>query len=140
MRTACGWCRRLVNRLGRRGASLLFFALVYGVWAFGLFQLTPADVAASRTYRFAAALMPMWALAALWTATTGACIVQAFQRRDRIAFGLASLCSVGWAIVQLLGWLLGEVPRGYVGAALWTGFAAFVQLIAGWREHADRER
>lgn len=138
MRHLPQWVRSLPRRLGRRGAGLLFFALVDLVFAFALWHLTPADAAVSPTYRFARTLLPLGVWAALWGGAGVACLVQAFQRVDRIAFGAASLIKVVWCLMQALGWLLGEIPRGYLGAVIWLAFAGFVQVIAGWRENWDR--
>ncbi len=129
---------RLGVRVGRRGAALMFFALADLVFAYAMIALTPRELAASPVYRFASTLMPLGVWSSAWALVGVVCVIQAFQRTDRIAFGLASLIKVAWGAVQLAGWVIGDVPRGYVGATVWLAFAGFVQVIAGWRENGDR--
>jgi hypothetical protein len=62
------------------------------------------------------------------------CLVQAFMLTDRFAFAAASLLKVAWGTVYLLGWVLGQSPRGYVSAVIWLGFAGWLAIISGWRE------
>lgn len=131
-------CRRLLVCIGRRGATLLFLALVDLVFAYALLKIGPRDVEASPSFRFAASVAPLPLWAALWAGVGVVCTVQAFQRVDRFAFAAASLIKVAWCLVQALGWLLGEIPRGYLGSVVWLGFAGFIQVIAGWRENEDR--
>ncbi len=130
--------QRMLHRIGRRGACLLFLALLDLVFAYALAKLSSTETAASPTYRFAQTLLPLDVWAALWGGVGVTCLAQAFQRVDRVAFGAASLIKVLWCLMQALGWLLGEIPRGYLGAAIWLAFAGFVQVIAGWRENEDR--
>ena len=125
--------RRLAYRVGRRGAGLLFFALVDIVFAFALTEAPP-----TASYVFLAALLPLPVWAAIWGAVGLLCAVQAFMRVDRIAFAAASLLKVAWGTVYLIGWVMGAIPRGYVSVVIWLGFAGFVQLIAGWRENWER--
>lgn len=126
-------------RIGRRGAALMFFALLDAVYALSLLLLTPAQINGSETYRFLNSLMPIGGWAASWAAVGVLCAVQALRRSDRAAFAAASALKVVWGLVQLLGWLTGDVSRGYVAASVWLAFAGFVQLIAGWAEPPRRE-
>lgn len=128
----------LLHQIGRRGASLLFFALVDLVWAYGLIATT-AESRNSPGNVFVAHLLPLPVWAALWAAVGVLCLVQAFMSADRVAFGAASLLKVAWGTVYLLGWALGEIPRGYLATAIWLGLAGFVQVIAGWKENRGPE-
>ncbi|MFI6883355.1 hypothetical protein [Streptosporangium canum] len=126
----------LIHRIGRRGASLLFLALLDVVYALSLLG-APPETRASPGIAFLMLLLPLPVWAAVWGAVGALCLVQAFLRTDRMAFAAASLLKVAWGTVYLLGWALGDVPRGYVTATIWLGFAAWVAIISGWREPAQ---
>ncbi|MEV2239539.1 hypothetical protein [Micromonospora sp. NPDC049891] len=53
---------------------------------------------------------------------------------DKAAFAAAIGIKVLWSCLYLSGWLLGDVPEGWVSASVWAAFAACVWLIAGWPE------
>lgn len=119
---------RLATRVGRRGAALLFFALLDLVYACAL--LTAARPLTT-FYAWMDEILPLAAWAACWAAVGVVCLVFAFVRRDTTAFMAAVAIKVGWGLPALLGWIHGDVPLGYLSAVIWLGFAAFVYLIAG---------
>ena len=119
---------RLLARIGRRGAALLFFALLDEVYAIAL--LTAARPLTA-FYAWMNAIMPLAAWAACWAAVGLVCLVFAFAIRDTAAFMAAVAIKVGWGLPALFGWIHGAVPLGYLSAAIWLAFAAFVYLIAG---------
>jgi hypothetical protein len=120
--------RVLFRRIGRRGAALLFFALLDLVYGYALLTaprpLTPF-------YAWVAAVMPLAAWAATWCAVGLICLVFAFMIRDTAAFMAAVALKVGWGGTAFFGWIAGAVPLGYLSAVIWLAFAAFVYLIAG---------
>lgn len=124
---------RIRERIGRRGSCLLFLALVYLVYASALASAPPQS-ARNPSYAFLTVLLPLWAWALPWGLVGLLCGIQAFRVRDLVAFAAASALSVGWAVLHLSGWALGMIDRGFVTAVVWAGFAAFIQVIAGWPE------
>jgi hypothetical protein len=138
MKRARAWMRAARARVGRRGSALLFFALLDLVLAASLAG-APAATRSSPTYAFLSLLLPLWAWALVWAAVGVVCLVQAFMLCDRIAFACASWLKVGWGVLNLTGWLLGEIPRGYVSAVIWLALASFVALIASWPEPPRRQ-
>lgn len=128
---------RIRARIGRRGASLAFFALVDLIYAYAL-AWAPLQTAQG-SYAFLGTILPLWAWAVPWAVVGVLCAFQAVSAEDRVAFAAASALSVGWSVLHLTGWMVGAIPRGFVTAAVWAGFAAFVQVIAGWAEPV-RER
>jgi hypothetical protein len=128
---------RIRARIGRRGASLAFFALVDLIYASALAWAPPQT--AQGSYAFLGTILPLWAWAVPWALVGLLCALQTFSSEDRPAFTAASALSVGWSVLHLTGWMVGVIPRGFVTAAVWAGFAAFVQVIAGWPE-VSRER
>ncbi|MER7126735.1 hypothetical protein [Micrococcus luteus] len=99
------------------------------VYAIGL-AYVPSETRATPTYQFLAALLPLPVWASLWAAVGAVCLVQAWTVHDRIAYTLATALKIGWALLNLGGWLLGTVPRGYVSAAIWMLGAGFVMVMA----------
>lgn len=128
---------RLVHRVGRRGASLLFLALLDLVYALSLLAVPP-ETRATAGFVFLVSVLPIQAWTAAWATVGLICAMQAFAWHDRVAFAAASSLKVVWGMVYLLGWALGDIPRGYVSAVIWLAFAGFVQVIAGWRENWER--
>jgi hypothetical protein len=120
--------RRLLDRVGRRGAALLFFAGIDAMWAFALLNppspMTPA-------YAWPATVAPLWAWALAWAGVGLVCVVFAFRRHDTPAFTAAVTIKVLWGGIVVLGWITGQAERGYVLATFFLAFAAFVFLIAG---------
>lgn len=118
----------VLARIGRRGAALLFFALLDSVWCYGLLTLPrpPTEV-----YAWMAQILPLWGWAACWAAVGAICLVFAPLRYDTPAFVAAISIKIAWGLLSLFGWLSGVVERGYVSAVIWLAFAAFVFLVAG---------
>lgn len=123
----------LRRQVGRRGAALLFFAALDIVYCHAL--LFPSRRARdSDSLQYLARILPLWVWAAIWGTVGVLCLVQAFRRKDSLAFSVAIGVKVLWGLVSLFGWLLGGVDRGYVTAAIWLAFAGFVAIIASWPE------
>jgi hypothetical protein len=125
----------LVRRIGRRGAALLFFALLDFVYAYALLT-TPRPLTAF--YAWMAEILPLPAWAFCWAAVGLICLYYAFMTRDTAAFMFAVALKVGWGLPALFGWIHGSVPLGYISAVIWLAFAAFVYLIAGGIPPAPR--
>lgn len=124
--------RRACLRVGRRGTFLLFLALldvVYGV------SLCAHAARISPSYQFAAQIIPLHGWAWVWVTVGLVCAAYAPARDDQLAFGAAIALKVVWGGLGLLGWLMDDVPRGYVSAVIWLAFAGVVLLVAGWREN-----
>lgn len=141
MRTSVQGAKRralaLRHRIGRRGASLLFLALLDTVYGAGLAFITDLG-RVNATYQFVAKVAPLEAWAAAWFVVGAVCLAQAFTLRDQLAFGCAVALKMTWGGVTLLGWLLHGVPRGYISATIWLAFGAWVFIISGWSED-DRD-
>jgi O-antigen/teichoic acid export membrane protein len=128
----------LDRTIGRRGACLLFFALLDFLYALSLWR-PPADDARNPTARFLASMAPLRCWAVLWFVVGVLCLAGVFRRRfGRIGFAAAIGIKTLWGAVFLLGWLAGVVARGWVAAVIWLAFAAMVGVLAGWPDpHPD---
>lgn len=118
----------LAARIGRRGAALLFFALLDFIYCYGLLNLSQP---LAPFYAWMAHVMPLLSWAALWGLVGAVCLVFAFRAYDTPAFMAAVALKVAWGLPALFGWLAGAIDRGYISAVIWLAFAAFVFLIAG---------
>ncbi len=123
----------LARRIGHRGTALLFFGFVDLVYAVSLAN-PPAEARRSATLAFVGTIAPLSAWSVLWLVVGLVCVVGAFVRQDRWAFTAAMFLKVLWGLVFLLGWLLVNLERGYVSAAIWLAFAGFVWVISTWPE------
>lgn len=119
----------LRHRLSQRGACLLILAAVDVIYAYGL-AYAPPETRVTPTYSFLSALLPLPVWASIWAAVGAACLVQAWTRRDRVAYAAATALKVGWALLHLGAWAFGVLPRGYVSAAIWLLGAGFVMIVA----------
>lgn len=120
--------------VGRRGAFLLFLALLDIISAVGLAFPTARSVNNPTTV-FLASLMPMWAWGVLWALVGFICLFFAFRRKDSVGFAAAMFLKVLWAAMFLLGWLFADVERGYLAFVIWGAFAGVVKIIEGWQEN-----
>lgn len=120
-------------RVGKRGTSLLFFAILDLVISLSL--ISPDHTTRnSPLYLWLASVAPLWVWAALWALTGLICLAHVFRRQDRWGFTAAITIKVLWGLLSLGGWLLGGVERGYVSAVIWLAMAGWVGVIAGWPE------
>ncbi|WP_157253224.1 hypothetical protein [Nonomuraea typhae] len=130
----------LWRRLGRRGVFLLFVAYLYTVYGGLGFLLAPPETRANPTYVWLATLFPLNVWAALWLLAGACCLVQAWQRWDRIAYSAAAGLMAAFGAIHLVGGIAGVLPRGWVSASIWLFFAGVIALISNWPEAWDRGR
>lgn len=119
---------RVAQRVGRRGAALLFFVLLDFVYCYGLLSAPRPLVP---FYAWMNDVLPLAVWAAGWGFVGVLCLLFAFQVYDTPAFIAAVALKVAWGLLSFFGWVAGAVDRGYVSAVIWLAFAAFVFLIAG---------
>ncbi|SCF42631.1 hypothetical protein GA0070563_112106 [Micromonospora carbonacea] len=122
---------RLHHKVGRRGTALLVFAALDV--AYGL-RLASASPDAQPFYAWLHGILPLWPWAVLWIAIAVVCALGSVRNCDRVAFTAAIGIKVLWFSLYLSGWVLGDVPDGWVSAVVWGSFAMCVWLIAGWPE------
>lgn len=125
--------RRLLNRVGRRGAALLFFSLVDLLYGLSLAN-PPAEAKLSPTVAFIRDVAPLNAWAALWAGVGIVCLAGAFMQHDRWAFAAAVALKTLWGGTFLAGWLFAGLERGWVSAVIWLAMAAWVLIISSWPE------
>lgn len=132
---------RLRHRVGHRGFTLLFFALVDLVYAYRLLFPRPSD-REGPWLQFLSGFLPLWVWAGLWAGVGVLCLSRSFRRRDSVAFAAAVLIKVLWTLLAVASGLVGGVEQWYLNAVVFAGFAAFAGNTAAWPEapHGWKER
>lgn len=125
-------CRRVAHeRVGRRGAALLCFALTDVIY--GMSLISANGMQQNATVKWFSTLGPLWLWFSLWISVAVVCAIAAFSnQRDLYGFISAIGIKVWWSLMCLVGWIAGEMTLGAVG--VWAGLAVLVALIAGWPE------
>jgi hypothetical protein len=127
--------RTWTQRVGRRGAALLFFALLDIIYAFSLFS-PPAEARRSPTLHYVAAVLPLRVWSVLWLGTGIVCLVNAFRVSDRVGFAAAIAIKMIWGML-FVGGVFVHLDRAYVSAAIWLCLAGWVAIISTWPEPPD---
>lgn len=131
--------RAVAHRIGRRGCSLAFLALLDVLFAQALWT-QPPEIRAAPANQFLGSLLPLQWWGGVWLAVGAVCLVQAFMRVDRVAFAASTALKLTWGSLNLAGWMVGEIPRGWVSATFWLAFGGFVTIIATWPEISEMIR
>lgn len=130
------WRRRyrsLLLRIGRRGASLLFLALLDFAIAASLYPV-PDGLIQTPLYMEISKIAPLPVWAVVWFIVGLACLFYAFKIQDRIAFSLAAAIKALWATIYVVAWIDVQPPRAWVGASVFFAFGAWVLIISTWPE------
>jgi len=119
--------------LGRRGAILLCYGIVWAIIGYGQITSPAPDL---RGLRLLLQMMPLDVWGWIWVASGLIAIISAWlpQERDWPGFLALPLMVLPWATSYLLAWVIGDFPRGWVAAVVWGAIAAPVLVVAGWRE------
>lgn len=116
------------ERIGRRGAFLLFLALLdilYG-WSMLVTPIPGPDLHL---------ILPLDAWGWIWIGTGIYLIPGALIKRDRSFFALAAFLKAGWAGAWVSVWLSDPfIPRAWVSVVIWAAFAGVVLVVASWPE------
>lgn len=135
----CPAVRLLSSRLGRRGAILSCYGIVWVLYGAAQIVTPQPD---QRGLRLLLDRMPLEAWGWCWIVAGIIALVCAWAPPGLDAAGFVSLVAIvlPWAFSYLATWLLGEFPRGWVAAAIWALIAAPVLVVASWPEPPRRKR
>ena len=131
--------RRLGLHVGRRGAFLILFGAVYALIGYSYLTLSPVSVqAVRRSLHLALNVAPIsvWGWAWVVTAIIAALSGLFGPGRKAVGFVAAVIMPVLWAVANLAAWIAGDVPRGWVSAAIYAALAAAAGVVAGMPEPA----
>ncbi|MFD6113587.1 hypothetical protein ACFWG0_26240 [Streptomyces yangpuensis] len=135
----CRAVRRLTRALGRRGAILSCYGLVWILYGYGQLVTPQVD---QRGLHLVLNIRPLEFWGWCWIAAGLVALVCAWAPpgRDAAAFILLPLVVVPWMTSYLVAWLSGAYPRGWVAAAVWAVITAPVLVVAGWQEPPRHKR
>lgn len=130
--------RDLVDRVGRRGAALLLFAVIDLIIGWSMLGPVGEQLRAVPAYRAAVAVAPPCVWAGVWITVGLICLSQSPRRRDWPGFAAAVAVKAVWGGCFLYSWLVFRVDRAWVGAVTWGLVAGLVFVISGWPEPRRR--
>jgi len=120
--------------IGRRGASLLFFGLIFAIFSWS-YLAHPELITESPTKHVVNQLATPLQWGIVFAVVSALKCVAAFWKPlEWTAFGFGESIWFIWAASYLVEWLSGNAPYAYIGLAFYAGFAAFNVIIAGWPE------
>ena len=132
--------RRLGRQLGRRGAILLCYGIVWSLIGYGQIAFPQPDL---RGLTLLLYVMPLWGWGCLWVASGLTAIVFAFlpQGPDTPGFVALFIIVIPWVGSYLAAWWpLGMFDRGWIAAVVWSAIAAPLCVVVGWGEPARPKR
>ncbi len=131
--------RRLKRRLGRRGATLTPLGIVWILYGYSMIA-QPLAAQRGLPLLLQRVSLDVWGWA--WIVSGVVALVYAWAPPGRDAAGFVSLVLivVPWTTGYLASWLLGDYPRGWVAAAVWTGLSVPILVALGWPEPARQKR
>ena len=131
---------QLRMRLGRRGLSLVVFALTFSLTGLRAILAPTEDEGRFILYSF----LPVPLRVALWLVPAALAFWAAFRGVGRDAVGFAALMvpssvvalSYAWSFVCYLAGLT-DWALGWTGAGRWLLVLSLVLIISGWKEADD---
>ena len=126
--------RRLSRILGRRGAFLASFGMLWVLYGYGQLVEPLPD---TRGIRLLLNVMPLDAWACCWIVSGLLAAASSVlpEGRDWVGFPALLAIVLPWMLSYLVSWWpLGDTSRGWVTALIWAVAAVPVIVVAGWRE------
>jgi hypothetical protein len=123
--------RRLGHRTGRRGAFLLFLAVLDLCYGYALTVMAVAPLKHAPSY-----LLPVHVWGWIWIGTGAVCASGVFMARDWPQFTVAAAMQATWGLLWADLWIVQGVPGGWVSITVWLSFGLTTVLIGGWPEPA----
>lgn len=130
---------RAALSIGRRGACLLIFSVVFCIYGVMLLIQDANTDAPSRTTAVIRTIAPFRVWGWVWIGVAGMSAVQAFGRlrAGRTAFAALTFISGVWAAGHISGWVVMEPPRdprGWLLGVLWIAVFSLTLVLSGWKE------
>lgn len=124
--------RKLMFRIGHRGAFLLFLFMLDELFAYSLLVDTPRG-------NIHWLIAPhIWAV--IWAVAGFICLSGVIFRTDAAQFSVAAFVKFGWAVTWFRIELYNDVPRAWIQGVIWLAFAAITIIVATWTEPPRYQR
>lgn len=126
--------RRLPRRLGRRGAILSGYGLVWVLYGYGQLIAPQPD---RRGLELLLDLLPLHVWAWAWITAGTAALVSAWlpQGVDVPGFVALVVIVLPWMLAYFASWWpLQTFPRGWIAAVIWGAITIPALVAAGWPE------
>lgn len=121
--------RKLAGRAGRRGAFLIFLAILDASYGYALLSASVSALRAGPDL-----LLPMHAWGWIWVGTGAVCLTGVMSRRDWVQFVAAATLKGAWAGVYADIWIVQHSANAWVSVVVWASFALTVLVVASWPE------
>ena len=121
------------RRIGRRGAFLLFLAILDSAYGYSLI-IVPTLV---NSYDL---LLPLKTWIILWLVMGVVCLSGVFAKTDWFQYGCSALFKAAWAALYLQLWIVQHDTHAWVSTVIWLAFAMIILLVGGWPETARLPR
>jgi len=122
------------RKLGKRGASCLWFGIVFIVIGLS-FVIGDPSPTLQLNLQFLSSVLPLEVWGSLWTLGGVVFLVAALWKRlELIAFMVGIAITANWGVGYAIQAALGESSRGWVSASIYGFFAALILLISTWAE------
>lgn len=137
--TKPGILRRASRRVGRRGAFLALFGVVYLLLGYSYLVADTPQV--RHALRVVINIAPLAVYAWVWCAVGAVAVACGLFSggHKSVGFTAAVIMPVVWSLVYEAAWLAGDLPRGWVTAATYFAIALAVTAVAGMPEPHDFE-
>jgi hypothetical protein len=119
-----------LQRPDRRDGFLILIGVLSLILGYS-YSLAHVSQTVHLALRTATEFVPLRVLAAGWLIAGGYCILAALTRRPIGGFTVAVIMPTGWGTAYFVGWLNGDVGRGWVTAVLFWALAGAVFEVAG---------
>ena len=120
--------RKIIRRIGHRGAFLLFLALLDVLYGISL-NTTPGPLAGVNLG------IPLHVWAYVWVVVGVFLAFGAFLIKDRLPYAIASFIKAIWAAALFVSWFAEGFTRGWVSAVIWAAFSGLVLVVSSWPEY-----
>ena len=118
----------------RRGAFLALIGVVWILIGYSYLSIDPAQrPAVQHALRLAIDVAPLWIHGVVWVVSGVLAVIDGIRPsiQSMVGFTAAVIMPTVWALVYLSAWADGDLPRGWVNAAVYGALAGAIAIVAG---------
>lgn len=134
--------RRLSFRVGRRGAVLILFGVIFILLGVSLRADVPPLVLEQLRVALSVAPLVFWSTVFITIGAVGC--ANAFYPPGKDNYGFIAMAGLSylWSGFLVSTWIMDQPPRGLVSAFIYATFGSALTIISGWpevREERDQQ-